>query len=163
MHVLLAIVFSALVAQVYQSPSPSPTPAPARQKLTISIPNGWVRTESGRYNEWRAPNGMSDFRVSVLPNNPAFHGPDAAGAVKAMFQKTVAQFNSTATIAVKTVRVCNGQEDGYRVDDPLGTASQGFMMIVPGSESAGLINYEVLPGAKADPAIQSTVDKLCWP
>jgi hypothetical protein len=164
MHVLLALLLSTLVAQVEQpSPSLSPSPVPAKETLTISLPDGWVRTESGRYSAWLSPDKESEFRVSVMPLTQGLRGPDVADAVKEMFEKQVATFNPAATITVHAVHVCNGQQNAYRVNDPLGLGSAGFMVIVPGTDSAGFVSYEVKLGGKPDSRIQSTIDKLCWP
>jgi len=152
MHILLALLLS----------SPAPSPVPVKQKLTLTLPNGWVQTESGRFNEWRSPNDSSEFRVSITAMTPDLQGPNAVDTVKAMVRRATAMTNPAASPDVKTVHVCNGAQVAYRVDDPIGVGSPGFILIVPGSESAGIINYEVLRG-KADPRIQSTVDKLCWP
>jgi len=64
---------------------------------------------------------------------------------------------------VKTVSVCNGTQKAYRLDDPMGIGSPGFMMIIPGNASTGLINYEIHDGHKADPTILAMLDKVCWP
>lgn len=152
MHMLLALLLS----------SPAPLPVPTKQKLTLTLPNGWVQTESGRFNEWRSPNDSSEFRVSITAMTPELRGPHAVEAVKAMLEHSTATVDPAASPNVKTVRVCNGAQAAYRIDDPIGAASPGFMLVVPGSESAGIIDYEVLRG-KPDPRIQSTIDRLCWP
>lgn len=106
---------------------------------------------------------MANFRVAVMPATPQFQGPNAADAVKAAFQQLAGRFNKNAHITVQTVSACNGTQKAYRVDDPLGMGSAGFMEIVPGSDSSGLINYEIMPGGKRDPAILDAVEKICWP
>lgn len=144
------------------APSTSPTPTSTKHTLTLAIPPGWLRAESGQYNEWRSPDG-SHFRVAIMPATPEYHGPNAADAVKASFQKMVGYFNPKAQIVVKTISVCNGEQVAYRVDDPIGLGTPGFMIIVPGTDSSGLINYEVLPGGKVDPRILDAINKICWP
>jgi hypothetical protein len=167
MQVLFAALLSSLVVAQAGQPSPSPlpsaTPVSAKHTLTIVLPNGWVRTESGRYNEWRSPDGGSDFRVSMTAMSPDLRGPGAIDAVRNMVERTTAMINPAAKPSVKLVHVCNGEQTAYRVDDPIGAGSGGFMLLVPGSDSAGIVNYEVHFGSKADPAIQSTIEKLCWP
>jgi hypothetical protein len=61
------------------------------------------------------------------------------------------------------VFVCNGTQPAYRVDDPLGLGSPAFMMLVPGTKSSGLVNYEIFPGNKADPGILAAVNAMYWP
>lgn len=90
-------------------------------------------------------------------------GPDAASAVEARFQKSIAAIRPNAKVHVTEVLVCNHTQPAYRVEDPLGTGSPAFMMLIPGTQSSGLINYEIAPGAKVDPAILETIDKICWP
>lgn len=169
-------VFTLAVLLVAQQPTPdisptlSPTPmasstpaaSPAtsgKQRLTLDIPPGWLRTETGQYNQWNSPDGKSDFRVAVTGVTSDLQGPNAAASVKAMFT----MLHPNKPVEVKTVQVCNGTQPAYRVDDPLGTGSPAFMMLIPGTKSSGLINYEILPGGKADPAILAAVDKICWP
>jgi hypothetical protein len=163
------LVAGSLLAQATPSPSASPatTPTPAssgQQSLRLDIPPGWQRTESGRYNEWRSPDGTSNFRVTPTGVTDDLHGPNAADVVKAEFQKMLAVMRpGGAQVTVQTVSVCNGTQPAYRVNDPIGVGSAGFMMLIPGTRSSGLINYEIHPGGKADPAILSTIDKICWP
>ncbi len=106
---------------------------------------------------------MANFRVAIMPATPQYHGANAADAVRASFQQMVGRFNKNAQVVVKTVQVCNGEQPAYRVEDPLGMGSAGFMEIVPGTDSAGLINYEIMPGGKPHPAILEAIDKICWP
>lgn len=157
---MLAFIAAALLST--PSPAASPTPSTVH-KLTLNIPPGWRRTESGQYNEWVSPDGSSDFRVTPMAPFKELSGAGAADAVKAQFVKVVAMFHTNSNIVVKTVSVCNGTQAAYRVDDALGLGTPGFMMIIPGTISTGLINYEVHPGASADPAIEQTVDAICWP
>lgn len=146
------------------SPSPAATASPATKHfLKLDIPPGWVRTESGRYNEWRSADGLANFRVSISPPSTALQGPNAAATVQAQFQQSTAAIRPNAEIVVTTIQVCNGTQPAYRVVDPLGVGSQAFMMLIPGTVSTGLINYELLPGGKLDPAMLSAIDKICWP
>lgn len=131
--------------------------------MTLDIPPGWRRTESGQYNEWMAPDGQSDFRIAIMRATPTLHGPNAAAAVQSMFQSVTTKFNARKQVVVQTIQVCNGTEPAYRIDDPLGDDAAGFMVVIPGSDSSGLVNYEIRPGGQVDPAILKTIAKMCWP
>ncbi len=131
--------------------------------ITINFPPGWHRTQSGHYNEWRSPDGMSNFRVTPMRASKEFRGPNGADAVLSEFVRAGARVPTNPHVRVATVSVCNGTEKAYRVDDPMGLGSRGFMLIIPGTISTGLINYEILPGYKRDPAILAMINALCWP
>ena len=168
--VLAIIVSPAAVVSpspgVFASPSPGAIASPltsTHHSLTLAIPPGWRRTESGQYNEWLSPDGLSDFRVAIMGATPDYHGPNAAEAVRAAFQAMSARFNPKVQITVQTIHVCNGEQAAYRVDDPLGVGSPAFMVIIPGTDSSGLINYEVRRGGKVDPVMLQAIDKICWP
>jgi hypothetical protein len=155
MVLLIAAALSMSIAQA--------SPAPAKQTLQLDIPPGWQRTESGHYNEWRSPDGKSKFRVTVTGVSDDIRGPDAADAVKARFQKSIATVRPNANVQVTETLVCDHTQPAYRIDDPLGNGSAAFMMLIPGTQSSGLINYEIPPGATADPAMLATISKICWP
>jgi hypothetical protein len=159
--VLYAFIAALAFAQMDPSASPSPAPPVAtKHTLQLNIPPGWVRTESGRYNEWRTPDG-SNFRVAPMPFAPQYQGDGASDAIKESFETTARKLNPKAQITVLTVKVCNGQQTAYRINDPLGMGSAGFMVIIPGPTSTGLINYEA--HGSVDPPVQQTIDKICWP
>ena len=160
---MLALIAAFALAVTGATPSPlsSTPPAPVRT-LHLNIPPGWHRTEAGRYNEWRSPDGTANFRVSVMPPSKDYQGPNAAEVVKAQFIQTAATIHPDANVTVVTVLVCNGTQKAYRVDDPLGLGKAGFMMIIPGVTSTGFINYEIMTG-KRDPAIMAMLSGLCWP
>lgn len=96
-----------------------------------------------------------------MPAEADYHGAGAADAVKSLFAKVVQRFNPKASITVQTIEVCNGEQPAYRVDDPLGTGSGGYMVVIPGTLSTGLINYEA--HRSGDPLVNQTVEKICWP
>ncbi len=75
----------------------------------------------------------------------------------------MAAIRPNADVHVTEVLVCNHTQPAYRIDDPLGNGSPAFMMLIPGTQSSGLINYEILPGGKVDPGIMHAIDTLCWP
>jgi hypothetical protein len=127
-------------ASAAPTPAASASPVARAHSLTLAIPPGWARTESGHYNEWLSPDGTSDFRVTVMPASPDYKGAGATDAVRASFQQIASGFNPKVKVVVTNISVCNGEQAAYRVDDPLGLGSAGFMIIVPGSDSAGLIN-----------------------
>ncbi len=145
------------------SPSQSATAPPVKQSLQVDIPPGWQRTESGHYNEWRSPDGNAKFRITVTGVSDDIRGADAANAVKARFEKSIASVRPNAHVDVTEVLVCDHTQPAYRIDDPLGNGSAAFMMLIPGTQSSGLINYEIPPGGKADPAMMETIGKICWP
>lgn len=169
MHSLALWFFaSVLVAQAAPTPMSSPTaspvaPASSKHTLVLDIPHSWHRTESGRFNEWRAPDGTSNFRITPVAYDAAFHGPGATDALKALVTRTAAHFNPQGQISVTTVMVCNGTQPAYRFDDVLGMGTPAFMMFIPGATSTGLINYEIFKGGNRDPAIMAAIDKICWP
>jgi hypothetical protein len=165
----VALIAAVVLAQVDPTamPSISPSPVPSasspvatKRTLTLDIPKGWVRTESGRYNEWRLPDG-SNFRVVPMAAAPEFQGAGAADAVQQNFQKLAVRINPKAQVTVVSMNVCNGEQVAYRVNDLLGMGSAGFMVVIPGTASIGLINYEA-HGA-VDPQVLQTIGKICWP
>lgn len=155
-----------------ESPSPSPSasttgasspPASStsgKRTLQLDIPPGWVRTESGRYNEWRLPDG-SNFRVTPMAVAPEYQGAGAADAVKETFEKIAVKLTPNAQVTVVSMKVCNGEQTAYRVNDLLGPDSAGFMVVIPGPTSTGLINYEA--HGSVDPLVLQTIAKVCWP
>ena len=105
---------------------------------------------------------MTQFRVSAMPVPPEWKGPGAADSIAAEFAKMLKSIRpSAAPPTVIKVQACNGTQDAYRINDPLGLKTGGFMEIIPGSDTSGLINYEAM--GPADPAILDTVSKICWP
>ena len=92
---------------------------------------------------------------------PEFQGAGAADAVKQNFQKLAVKVNPSAQVTVVSMTVCNGEQPAYRVNDLLGAGSAGFMVVIPGTASMGLINYEA-HGA-VDPQVLATIAKICWP
>lgn len=167
MPILLGFIFCAILAQATPATSPSASPAATatpsvKHTLSLDIPPGWHRTESGRYNQWTNAEG-SNFRLTVMPPMAELQGPHAVDTITALFVKTAASASANAKPDVNKVQICNGTESAYRVDHLLGADSPAFMMLIPGTVSTGLINYEILPGQKADPAMLQTIDKICWP
>lgn len=161
MFLTLVLVLAQVTATPASSASPAPTPSaspkPVHHELTLPIPPGWQRTESGRYNQWTSPDGISHFRVTALPVDAELRGPNAIDHV----QKLFAQMSPGGTPTVTKVQACNGTQDAYKISGMLGPDSGAFMEIITGTDSDGLINYEAL--GKADPAILAAVDKICWP
>ncbi len=159
MQVFIAAALSMSIAQV----SPSPAATQVKQTLQLDIPPGWQRTQSGHYNEWRSPDGTQKLRLTVTGVSDDIRGADAADAVKARFEKGIASVRPNANVQVTEVLVCDHTQPAYRIDDPLGNGSPAFLMLIPGTQSSGLINYEIPPGGKVDPAILATIQKICWP
>jgi len=163
MQAAVLLIGAIFVAQMSPAASPSASPGPMKQTLQLDIPPSWQRTQSGHFNEWRSPDGKARFRVTVTGVSDDIRGADAAEAVKARFEKGIAAVRPNANVQVTEVLVCDHTQPAYRIDDPLGNGSPAFMMLIPGTQSSGLINYEIPPGGKADPDILAAVEKICWP
>jgi hypothetical protein len=162
MPLFLTLIASAVIAQATpDTPSATPSP-PIKRTLTLSTPPGWRRTETGRYNQWTSADG-TNFRVSASAPSPDLQGPNAIDAVKKMVGSVNSTMMPNSTPDITKVVVCNGTQAAYRVDHLLGANSTAFMMLIPGTVSTGLINYEVHPGQTPDPAMLQAIDKICWP
>jgi hypothetical protein len=165
-----ALILTTLLAQVTPAPptssaSPLPTASPASKgfNLSLKLPPGWHQTESGRYNAWRGPNGPSQFRLTFGPVVPDMKGPNAVAAITAMVAPIAARTNPNTQVSVRQIMVCSGTQPAYRVDGTAGPHSPAFMVIIPGTASYGLINYEILGNDTPEPILMADIDAICWP